>query len=53
MTGNETAKTLNGFFSNTFKTLHISKFYSSDPVSDNVNDLTLKAVSKDGNIQVL
>ena len=40
------AKTLNDFFSNTIKNLGIPKFDQSDPVSDNVNDDTLKAILK-------
>ena len=38
------AKTLSDFFSQTIKTLGITKFNQSDPVSAKVNDPTIKAI---------
>ena len=41
MADNQIVKTLNDFFSNTIKTLGISKSNQSDLISDKVNDPTL------------
>ena len=41
---NEIVNALNGFFSNTVKTLGIPKHNPSDAVSDNVSDPALKAI---------
>ena len=44
-TDSETAKTLNSFFSNIVKNLHISRYSEFDPVTENKADPTLKSLN--------
>ena len=46
MTDNEIIKTLNNLFPKTIKTFGILKFDLSEPISNNVNDTTSKAILK-------
>ena len=46
MSDNKIENFLDDFFSNITKTLGIPKFNQSDPVSDKVNDSTIKAILK-------
>ena len=48
MNDKEIAKISNDLFPNNKKTLDILKFDQSDPVSDKVNDTTLKTILKYG-----
>ena len=45
-TASETAETLNSLFSSTVKNLNISRYSEFDSVTENVADLTLKAIFK-------
>ena len=51
MNDSDKAKTLGDFFANVIKTLNISKFNQSDPVSENVSDHSSKAALKYDEVQ--